>query len=628
MVRINSSNQIPLRAFIAISVLVGSAADRSNKAINAKAYTAGHNIAFSSGTYRPDARDGKLLLAHELTHVVQQAQAHRPTIHRFDSPDPFAQSLTRSGVESMGDSELEGSIVGVREALSQSDFGTLDYDGLRENLNVLEYVARGRNIDPVFIEAGADTITAHDGMVLTDNPVHIRRVMEVVISQTGESGAEEYMSDLATHLRSEVDADDPDRRFAIDYYEMPSQIPGGVPLPPEDMPPGNPVADLAIQILSIMREQLDILKDENERFIDIFELRAIDVANNMLEVSQQQVDAEIERYGLTQEEVWSGAGYAGMGRETRYGAAGNEQTRGLSDATGELAEDLRFITETQATRTRILGEAYRRYLRNLNNLDYDLAGGGYPTIDEFEIQVRSDAAGLEFGVATSMESSEAYGICRELMSDYEADVSMLIRLDEIIADARVDYELARHDYEGQYPILAAFTGEADPEVLERLASSEGGAMLAQKAYETQRDIRTVREALREGDQSVWLLPRVVNMTKSGMQVIPGSMRERVIQDKIEDEEPSWLASIALAVFTIAAGCYWPFQPVAPVWGYRRRYLPGNCLYLPWMPICCMNRSKTIISRRLLPVPTLMPPGPFPPRTRPFSGWWSVLSARS
>jgi hypothetical protein len=40
-------------------------------AINAKAYTIGNDIIFAEGQYNPDSRDGKLLLAHELTHVMQ-----------------------------------------------------------------------------------------------------------------------------------------------------------------------------------------------------------------------------------------------------------------------------------------------------------------------------------------------------------------------------------------------------------------------------------------------------------------------------------------------------------------------------------------------------------------------------
>ncbi len=41
--------------------------------INAKAFTAGQNIVFGQGQYSPGTDSGKRLLAHELTHVVQQS---------------------------------------------------------------------------------------------------------------------------------------------------------------------------------------------------------------------------------------------------------------------------------------------------------------------------------------------------------------------------------------------------------------------------------------------------------------------------------------------------------------------------------------------------------------------------
>jgi outer membrane biosynthesis protein TonB len=40
--------------------------------INAQAFTNGYHIFFNSGKYNPESSAGKLLLAHELTHVVQQ----------------------------------------------------------------------------------------------------------------------------------------------------------------------------------------------------------------------------------------------------------------------------------------------------------------------------------------------------------------------------------------------------------------------------------------------------------------------------------------------------------------------------------------------------------------------------
>ena len=48
-------------------------AARSAAAVDALAYTVGANIVFGAGQYNPGATSGRRLLAHELTHVVQQS---------------------------------------------------------------------------------------------------------------------------------------------------------------------------------------------------------------------------------------------------------------------------------------------------------------------------------------------------------------------------------------------------------------------------------------------------------------------------------------------------------------------------------------------------------------------------
>jgi len=45
------------------------------KSINAKAFTIGKNIAFGNGHYSPESQQGRKVLAHELTHVLQQSGA-------------------------------------------------------------------------------------------------------------------------------------------------------------------------------------------------------------------------------------------------------------------------------------------------------------------------------------------------------------------------------------------------------------------------------------------------------------------------------------------------------------------------------------------------------------------------
>lgn len=58
--------------FSDVRVHTGAEANRSADSINALAYTSGNHIVFNNNQYRPDTDSGKKLLAHELTHVVQQ----------------------------------------------------------------------------------------------------------------------------------------------------------------------------------------------------------------------------------------------------------------------------------------------------------------------------------------------------------------------------------------------------------------------------------------------------------------------------------------------------------------------------------------------------------------------------
>ena len=50
----------------------GAAAHDSAKAVQAHAYTVGSNVVFQRDAYDPGSDAGRLTLAHELTHVVQQ----------------------------------------------------------------------------------------------------------------------------------------------------------------------------------------------------------------------------------------------------------------------------------------------------------------------------------------------------------------------------------------------------------------------------------------------------------------------------------------------------------------------------------------------------------------------------
>lgn len=70
--------------FSRVRVHGDSLASESAQAMQARAYTAGNHVVFNAGEYEPGSRPGRHLLAHELTHVVQQggASAHEVTLRR------------------------------------------------------------------------------------------------------------------------------------------------------------------------------------------------------------------------------------------------------------------------------------------------------------------------------------------------------------------------------------------------------------------------------------------------------------------------------------------------------------------------------------------------------------------
>jgi hypothetical protein len=59
------------RDLSSVRVHSDAAAAQSASAVNARAYTLGHNIVFNSGEYAPHSDRGRHLLAHELAHVAQ-----------------------------------------------------------------------------------------------------------------------------------------------------------------------------------------------------------------------------------------------------------------------------------------------------------------------------------------------------------------------------------------------------------------------------------------------------------------------------------------------------------------------------------------------------------------------------
>jgi hypothetical protein len=69
--------------FSSVKIHTGGEAANMNRELNAHAFTLGNDIYFNEGKYQPASDSGKFLLAHELTHTIQQSGRIGRKIQRF-----------------------------------------------------------------------------------------------------------------------------------------------------------------------------------------------------------------------------------------------------------------------------------------------------------------------------------------------------------------------------------------------------------------------------------------------------------------------------------------------------------------------------------------------------------------
>jgi Domain of unknown function (DUF4157) len=101
--------------FSRVRIHSDSLAYQAAAAVNANAYTVGSDLVFAAGRYAPDTRQGKQLLAHELTHVVQQSGGS-------------AQGLTSSGA-SVARLPISPSVIALHRDQKTPDPRALDRPG-------------------------------------------------------------------------------------------------------------------------------------------------------------------------------------------------------------------------------------------------------------------------------------------------------------------------------------------------------------------------------------------------------------------------------------------------------------------------------------------------------------------
>ena len=141
------------QSFENVRVHADGEADQLSSGFGARAFATGSNIFFRAEEYRPETEGGKFVLAHELTHVVQN--------ERFGASENWKRSKPSDS------SELEASSV-ARSVLKQPNLAT--------NIS-------SRPSSQISLLAGAETNT--------DQSQHENRIPELSVTEVNQAATYE-----------------------------------------------------------------------------------------------------------------------------------------------------------------------------------------------------------------------------------------------------------------------------------------------------------------------------------------------------------------------------------------------------------------------------------------------------
>ena len=108
--------------FSNVKIHTGSEAVQMNRELGAQAFAVGNDIYFNEGKYSPNSDSGKHLLAHELTHTVQQSGGIGRKVQKRETTGLCIKSFFGGEVRFNGLSSIELSNIAV---INEGDFGGL-----------------------------------------------------------------------------------------------------------------------------------------------------------------------------------------------------------------------------------------------------------------------------------------------------------------------------------------------------------------------------------------------------------------------------------------------------------------------------------------------------------------------
>ncbi|MDJ0601580.1 MAG: DUF4157 domain-containing protein [Crocosphaera sp.] len=109
-----SMGQVMGADFSGVRVHTDGHSDQLNQSLQAKAFTTGQDVFFRQGEYQPSNPGGQELIAHELTHVMQQNRGGVQTMQRKGNPNNDDEGLEKK-------EDLHGNSLAVKQEASPDE---------------------------------------------------------------------------------------------------------------------------------------------------------------------------------------------------------------------------------------------------------------------------------------------------------------------------------------------------------------------------------------------------------------------------------------------------------------------------------------------------------------------------
>jgi Domain of unknown function (DUF4157) len=479
-----------------VRIHTDASTEKAAERLNARAFTAGKDIGFGRGEYEPDSGGGRLLLAHELAHVVQQSggagrvPAAAADYAGFETEADGAAEIVAKGGSVRGLTAVTPGRIQAQPA-GNADAGVAPAPALATDVAGGTPDAGTAPATPVAgpplpAPKGSVAITI-DGVDVYDDKDYMRHRFEQLVIEQGQSALDQFL----WHFRT-TDA-----------------MVGG------DLDTNN-------RVRAMVEEVADELDQDRSAFLDRFEEKAKENARKTLDKSEAEEQAEALRYGIDIKTVEYQVAdcLAGDCTETKTSYSMGGDTPALTG--------MRAAANTLLERHNWMNSAW------LDVVD------AQKIAEDAEAEA-SDGAGVE--VAEAMNN--AHDHLDDVMKNYQAE--------------KDNYDLMRGYVTEKYPILAAFSDpDKDISGLQSLVDQAGpgdemAGLLGAEIVKRLANIAKVRRGLNSRDDvNTWRLPELVAVTGIMMGADADPLKKRWVERRVEDEQPGIWESLALLVLNIVA----------------------------------------------------------------------------